>query len=712
MDCVVNNGFSNRVQLFLVSFLGLFFELMIIRYLGSEIRILAYFTNIVLMSCILGLGLGMLVQEARKIKASTFLILLMSLLALVFFIHGGSIHLPLSSNEQFIWNGLSRVNTIYMIQYISVIAFFSLNTLLFIPLGGLIGEYFDRLEYLSAYSVNVLGSLLGIVFFTLLSYFNIQPIWWFVSAIFIYAFCVRKHMSKKLGAYIAVSLIFICAFVSYNKNTFWSPYYKINLEKINGLPQTKGGSSVKGFTLLVNDDSHMQTLDLSGRFDHIKELKKRRLIYDAPYAFGPKESVLIVGAGTGNDIAAALRAGAKEVDAVEIDPLILNFGLKHPERPYQNEKVTIYNTDARSFLTNSKKHYDKIVLGYLDSHTLFSSMSSLRLDNFVYTQEFFDILKKHLGGEGVLSVTFTVHEAWIANRLYSLFKNTFLVDPIIYQGGAFSSKGTVFLGGEDLDKQTVEYLDYNPVVQDDINHSWRYQFKGGYLNPNVFEHVKNVPTDNWPYLYLKDKKIPINYFLPLAIILIFSLVFIKAVGGEELKLDFPFFFLGAAFLLIETKAITELSLFIGSTWLTNAIVIGCILLLILVANYLSKYINEKRIKWVYGSLLLTLLLPALFPPSTYFEISDLVGKLLVSILLCSPLLFSGLIFAFKLRGCSKGSAALGSNLMGAMFGGIIEYCSLIYGFKILYLFAIILYALSFLSMRRGFNLMLPKSIKY
>ena len=232
MDLLATKKVSyNKLQLLLVSFLGLYFELLVIRYLGSEIRILAYFTNVTLMSSILGLGLGMLVQEAQQFKPHTFLLLIFTLLGLVFFIHGGSIHFPLTSSEHFIWNGLSREGTTSIVQYVSVIAFFSVNTLLFIPLGGLIGRYFDRLDNLTAYSINIVGSLLGIVAFTLMSYLNIQPLWWFISGILIYVICVRNNKSTVLSLTVIGTVIFTMAFVSYNKNTFWSPYYKINLSK-------------------------------------------------------------------------------------------------------------------------------------------------------------------------------------------------------------------------------------------------------------------------------------------------------------------------------------------------------------------------------------------------------------------------------------------------------------------------------------------------
>src|SRR5260370_40511030 len=45
-------------RLFVLSLLGLYFEMLMIRWLSSEIRIFAYYKNLVLIACFLGFGLG------------------------------------------------------------------------------------------------------------------------------------------------------------------------------------------------------------------------------------------------------------------------------------------------------------------------------------------------------------------------------------------------------------------------------------------------------------------------------------------------------------------------------------------------------------------------------------------------------------------------------------------------------------------------------
>src|SRR5258706_5313062 len=73
----------------------------------------------------------------------------------------------------------------------------------------------------------------------------------------------------------------------------------------------------------------------------------------------PFADVLVIGAGSGNDVDAALRQGAAHVDAVEIDPAIYDIGRNnHPDRPYSNPRVTVHIADGRSFLQHTDRQYE------------------------------------------------------------------------------------------------------------------------------------------------------------------------------------------------------------------------------------------------------------------------------------------------------------------------------------------------------------------
>ena len=104
----------------------------------------------------------------------------------------------------------------------------------------------------------------------------------------------------------------------------------------------------------------------------------------------PRDDVLIIGAGSGNDVQAALAHGAKHVDAVEIDPRLYEIGRDgHPDHPYQDPRVAIHLGDGRSFLRTTRKKYDQITYALVDSLVLHSGYSSLRLESFLFTEQAF-----------------------------------------------------------------------------------------------------------------------------------------------------------------------------------------------------------------------------------------------------------------------------------------------------------------------------------
>ena len=135
------------------------------------------------------------------------------------------------------------------------------------------------------------------------------------------------------------------------------------------------------------------------------------------------KDILIVGSGTGNDVATALRYTKANIDAVEIDPLVANLGERfHPEKPYSNSRVNLKINDARNFIKEVDKKYDLIVYSVLDSHANLSSKGGVRLDSYVYTVESFYEAKKKLNKQGVMFLSFAVSTEQMGNKIYKMLK--------------------------------------------------------------------------------------------------------------------------------------------------------------------------------------------------------------------------------------------------------------------------------------------------
>jgi len=383
----------------------------------------------------------------------------------------------------------------------------------------------------------------------------------------------------------------------------------------------------------------------------------------------------------GNDVAAALRNGADHIDAVEIDPAILALGQAlHPEHPYADPRVTSIDDDARSFFKKSADRYDLIVFGLLDSHTLLSGLSNVRLDSFVYTLESFEHVRDHLSGQGVVVVTFSTSDSapWIEERLGDMLVAVFGADTVFFRR---SSVGTTFAAGQ--------------VLPERLSEAHLSAWQPGSAAADV-----PLATDDWPYLYLRTRTIPAAYWQALLVVGIACLALIARSFREALRPDWHFWLLGAAFLLVEFKSVTELALLFGTTWLVNALAISGVLLMALAANLIVLRRPRLRLPPIYALLFASLALTYLLPLDALVGLPPLPRAVVSMVILSSPLFFAGLIFGESLRRAGETSRPLASNLSGSVAGGVLEYGSLWWGIKSLYLIAAVVYFGALLASRR------------
>jgi len=668
--------------LFIASAAALYFELVIIRYLASEVRVFAYLKNMPLIASFFGIGLGMMQGRPRPRLQRTLPVLaalLFLLIANASFLHIAHVPMPTMDYWQFTFLSLP-VSSLTLVYLFVVGYFLALVVGLFVVLGGFVGEYLVELPQLRAYGVNLLGSLAGIALFTLLAFLYTPPwVWLMIGFLLLVPFFVPYYRSLLIFALI------VGAVAVSQPPAMWSPYYRIALQEY---PAPAGWSKPRGYVLSVDNDYFQKAMDLSPEFLRANPTAEPNHAafqqYELPYRMlsHPPEDVLIVGAGTGNDVAAALRHGAERIDAVEIDPLILQLGRRiHPEHPYASPRVTVHNDDARAFFQKTRRSYDLIVFGYLDSHTMLSAYSSVRLENNVYTLQSLREARGLLRPNGTMVLAFASGTSFVTTRLYRMLGEVFGVRPLAYRTG-YDTSGVVFVEGKSSNAAAV--TDFPEI--------------GGTLQSDPSPVV--LATDQWPFLFLAKRRIPIS--IGLALLVFIALVAVLFRGTLTVR-DFTtpqtlhMFFLGAGFLLLETKGVTELSLLFGATWITNTVVISAFFVMAMAANVAVMFRPVSY--WVAYSLLFLTLVLAGFFPYPLLQALPLVLKIFAAgAMIALPVFFSGLIFSQSLQCSTDAAQALGMNLLGAVVGGALENLVMFGGTAMLGGLAIVLYGIAAASL--------------
>lgn len=693
-------GRFTYLQLALVSLLSLFVEMLMIRWVSSEIRIFAYFKNFVLVACFLGFGLGCYLSRRRvRLFAMIAPLLLLTIIlktpisplrrtmeALPLLLGGGvEVHVWGVPAMPASWTGM-------ILAMIVVVPLFAVIATTFIPFGQLVGSYLENAPNgVAGYTVNVLASIAGIAGFTFLCFLHQPPwVWFIVAGIFsLWVFWRHADSRKALAATFLACIVLLAIPDHRHAATYWSPYQKLVLQPI------KANGEIQYYSLTTNGSWYQKILNLSPEFvashqDVFREHPIDENAYNMPYHFYPSPpSVLVLGAGMGNDVAAALRNGAGHVEAIEIDPVILQLGRElHFEHPYQSPRVHVVLNDARNYIENSHDHFDLILFSLLDSHTTTSHFTNIRIDNYVYTREALHRVKQLLTPDGLLVVKFQVDNPWIAGRLFRLMRDTFGQDPVQFQTdiGGFDTSGRFFVGGsrERLAKVTAE--------------PWLAQYLATHGNMPL--ESASPTTDDWPYFYQHEPGLPISVILvSIAVLIIFGW-FLRQTSGEGARLDLHFMFLGAGFMLLEAQIVSKMALLFGTTWVVNAVVVSGLLCLIVAANLVYEAFRRIPLTLAYAGLFLSLAVMYVLPLEKLFYQSWLLRGVLSTLALCTPVFFAGIIFISSFARAGFRGSALGSNLFGSLIGGLLESCSLWFGLKSLTILAAILYIGSAIFLHR------------
>ena len=642
---------NNKFRLVLLSFLMLFVELALIRWTGSNILYLSYFSNFVLLGSFLGIGVGFLRANAR---VDLFKWAPVGLALLVLFVRLFPVRVE-SSGAQLIFFGTGPRNGLPTWVMLPIIFIFVAATMAMIAEG--VARTFVLFEPLEAYRLDIMGSLLGIGGFSLLSFLRAPPLAWGLVAAAVFLILLGR----------AVTLIQIVAVVvlaglliqeSLIANDSWSPYYKVSLIRQQGRVDIN-----------VNNIPHQSVTSVAYR-------RATEPIYFLPYARVKKkpQDVLIVGAGNGTDVAIALSMGVRHVDAVEIDPRLYQIGKElHPDHPYQDPRVTVHINDGRAFLEQTHKTYDMIFFALPDSLTLVAGQSSLRLESYLFTFEAMRTARAHLRPDGAFAMYNFYRQQWLVDRLGNTLKEAYGYAPCVDAiGGSINHLAAFTIGRQ----------------QDDMSCATVWKPAGSFPPP---------AHDDYPFIYLRNRTIPGFYLLTLALIIFASLLITRTAGGpfRQMRSYVDLFFMGAAFLLLETKNVVQFALLFGTTWFVNALVFAGILLSVLAAVELARHVKLAPPRTLYALLLAALVIAWFVPPHDLLTLSFLPRFVIAVVIAFMPIFLANLVFAQRFKDVGSSGAAFGANLLGAMVGGVLEYLSLVTGYRALLIVVAALYGLAF-----------------
>ena len=649
------------LRLVLLSCLMLFVELALIRWTGSNVIFLAYFSNFVLLGSFLGIGIGFLRGTARVNLFRYAPVALMAFVGLVLIF---PVQIDRSGSDLIFFGGFGLTG---LPAWITLPFIFVAVAAVMALIAEGVARTFVEFEPLEAYRWDITGSILGIAAFSALSFTWAPPVAWGVVAVMLFALVYFPKL-RLIHVVAFGGLILMLAQESMVPVWSWSPYYKITavpdaedpattIIHVNGIP----------FQTALSVESH-------------RRLNTAYLVpYDRIQARS-LDDVLIVGAGSGSDVAIALSEGAGHIDAVEIDPAVQKLGAdRHPDRPYADPRVDVHINDARAFLEQTDGRYDLILFALPDSLTLVSGQSSLRLESYLFTVQAMEEAKEHLKPGGAFAMYNYYREDWLIDRLAGT------VDLVYGHPPCVDSVG-------DIGKLAVITISPDPATVDCAT-TWAAPLDSAALSPPV--------TDDYPFLYLRDRQIPSLYLITLGLILIASLLAVRGVSGpfRPMRAYLDLFFMGAAFLLLETKSVVQFALLFGTTWFVNALVFGGVLISVLAAIEVARRWRPSNPAWLYLALLAALAVAWLIPPDVLLDL-DFGPRFVAAVVIWfTPIFIANLVFAERFRNVEASHVAFGANLLGAMVGGVLEYVALLTGYQTLLILVALLYGGAFLAGR-------------
>ena len=641
----------------------LFVELALIRWSGALVIYLSYFSNFVLLGSFLGIGIGFLRARSR---VNLFPYAPVALALLILFVRVFPVEVVRTGNAGILFFGYGKFNASGPPTWVTLPIVFLAVAAVMATIGEGVARTFVTFRPLDAYRLDIAGSIAGIAAFSLLSFLDAKPVVWALIVAAGPAAALRqagrpapgrRGRGRGAAALVGIAVVHrhLVALLPHLGDRRRTGQYSVN---VNGIPH-----------------------------QNIIPARQLQKVYSLPYLDAPGNplgNVLIVGAGTGDDVANALLHGAKHIDAVEIDPQLYQLGKRlNPDHPYQNPRVSVHINDGRAFLEQTHTKYDMILFALPDSLTLVAGQSSLRLESYLFTLQAVQAAKAHLKpGDGLFAMYNYYRTTWLRDRLANTLDVAFGHAPCVDDEGFSLSMLSVTINPSALHCGTVWQRPANVVPP---------------------------ATDDHPFVYLDGNSIPWLYLITLGLILLASILLVRPAAGPYRRMSgyVDLFFMGAAFMLLETKNIVQFALLFGTTWFVNALVTAGVLVAVFAAVEVSRHVVIRRPALLYAALLAALIVAWAVPPSSLLSLSPLPRFVAAVIIAFAPIFLANMVFAQRFRDTGDTGTAFGANLLGAMVGGILEYASLIVGYRWLLVVVALLYGLAFITGRRHLRIAAP-----
>ena len=644
-----------QAQLVFASFVMLFAELALIRWVTANNVYVTRATNFVLLASFLGIGIGFLnARSSRDYLRWTPV----TLLGLVGFVLTFPVILQSLSGPHPL-QGLHGAPALP--QPVSLGVVFLLTVAVMAGFGQAVARIFVRFRPLTAYRLDIAGSIAGIVVFSVLAFLDLPPaVWGIIAAGGLVVLLLPGVRWWQMLAVAGVAALLIGeSFVPHQQ---WSPYNKLSVQQTGG--------HTPALYVSANNIPYQAARSLA-----VMRVQKKFYFY--PYqhiARADLANVLIIGAGTGNDAAVALAEGARHVDAVEIDPLLPRSAGPHPDHPYQNPRVTVHIADGRAYLQDTHTKYNLILFALPDSLVALSGQAGLRLESYLLTEQSVAAARRDLAAGGTFAM-YNYYAPFLFDRYATTITDVFHREPCAQVGAAARRPAA---GGAD--------------------HPGR---RAGAQLRDVWHGARIAPaTDDHPFPYLPGNTIPTVYLWMLGADparVAAARPGRRRLGSRRMGGYLDLAFMGAAFLLLETKNMVQFALLFGATWFVNALVFAGVLVAVYLAVETASRIRLPPPAVLYMALIAALVLAWLVPQESLLGLPMVLRFAAGSALAFAPVFLANLVFAQRFADVETSGTAFAANLLGAMVGGTLEYLALITGYRFILIVIGVLYALAFIT---------------